>query len=139
MIFVQYSHQWANVLSHDCIPENWESWSSLYRYTLWCVIFEVWWLCRVHLPAKVNHKIRVYDKISQNSCCENVKCEQELTSKIDKLSLCMSSSSRLSATPRKLVFVMVVMGLSAKLKVFNSGNVWVINGTTVKSLKLKSK
>lgn len=53
----------------------------------------------------------------------NVNKKLELTSKTDSASLRMSSSSRLSATPRKLVFVITVIGLFAKLKVFNSGNV----------------
>lgn len=52
----------------------------------------------------------------------NKKLEQ-VTSKTAGASLRTSSSSRLLATPRKLVFVIAVIGLSAKLKLFNSGNV----------------
>lgn len=72
-------------------------------------------------------------------CLEILFLERELTSKVIKDSLRMSSSSRLSAIPKKLVLLTAVIGLSAKLKVFNSGRVCVISGTTVRSLALRSK
>lgn len=64
---------------------------------------------------------------------------KKFTSNVNKDNLRISNSSRLSAIPKKLVLVTAVIGLSAKLKVFNSGRVCVINGTTVRSLALRSK